>query len=112
MVADSLPRTCTVPGSGTTITNNGDGTYTETPDAGTEDVKCSFMAAAGNERVVGGAVAEVGNYVLTFEHGVILRPNVTIVVDATDEESERTFQLVAPLDTSQPVGIRWLATEG
>jgi hypothetical protein len=107
----SLPRTCTIPGA-RTVTNSGDGTWEESTAEGTADVKCSFMAAAGNERLVGGAIAQIGNYVLTFETGVTLTPGMAVAFDATDEEAARTFQLVAPLDEPQQILQRWLATEG
>jgi hypothetical protein len=107
----SLSRTCTVPGAGT-VTNTGDGTWTESTASGTGGVKCSFMAAAGQERLVGGAVAQIGNYVLTFETGVLLQPKMTVVFDASGDEPARTFQLVAPLDEPSQFGQRWLATEG
>lgn len=110
----TLQRTCSIPGAGTT-TNNGDGTWTETTAAAMAGVKCSFMAAAGNERTIGGAVARIGNYILRIESGIALTPSMTVVVDAlngTHEGRARTFQLVAPLDSSLMVGQRWLATEG
>ena len=108
----SFDRTCTVPGT-RTVTNAGDGTWSE----GTADdvalVPCSFMAAAGNERVVGGAVAQIGNYVMRFAWNLSLTPRMTIAVDAhADGRPAKTFQLVAPLDEAFMVGQRWLATEG
>lgn len=109
---DTFNRTCTVPGGATVVTNAGNGTWSEDAGAGTPNVKCSFKAAAGNERVVGGSIAQIGNYILNFERGVALRSNMTILVDATEEEPARTFQLVAPLDGSVTIRQRWLATEG
>jgi hypothetical protein len=110
-----LTRTCTVPGSETTVTPAGDGTWSESAGDGTAGVKCSFVAAAGNERVVGGAVAQIGNYVLTFERDAVLNAKMTIPVDAlevdgVEVEAARTFQLVAPLDGPVTILQRWVAT--
>lgn len=108
----SFDRTCTVPGA-SSVTNTGDGGWSEGTTGDTAGVPCSFMAAAGNERLVGGAIAQVGNYILRFGWNVSLSPKMTIAVDVTaDGRPAKTFQLVAPLDEAFMVGQRWLATEG
>jgi hypothetical protein len=110
VMAPSLPRTCALSTPGASAVDEyGNTSNTPTTQA---NVRCSFMAAAGSERVLGGAVAQVGNYVLTFEAGVALTPRQSVAVAASADEPARTFQLVAPLDEPQMIGQRWLATEG
>lgn len=109
--AARLPRTCTIPGA-LTVTNNGDGTYTEAPDGSTPEIRCSFKPASGSERIVNGAVASLSQYVMRFEFGVVLSPQMTIEVDADEDKGmpAKTFQLVAPLDGAVQIGQQWLAT--
>lgn len=108
--AGSFDRTCTLSAPGTASTDDY-GNTTDTPTT-TSAVPCSFMATAGNERLVGGAIAKVGNYVIRFAWDRLVTPKMTAVVDAhADGRPAKTLQIVAPLDEAFMVGQRWLATE-
>lgn len=104
----SLARTCTLKTPGSPTASRGQFTQTES-DAATA-VKCSFRPATGDERVVGGAQIPVGSYVVTFESGVAIKSEMRAVFNATGDELEKSFSLIAPLDTPQPIGQQWLAT--
>jgi hypothetical protein len=105
----SLDRTCTVSTPGTPSTDEY-GNTTNTPSTASS-VPCAFMATAGNEKLVGGAIAQVGNYVLRFKWDRALTPKMSVAVDVSGSLPAKTFQLVAPLDHGTPIGQRWLATE-
>lgn len=101
-----LKRRCTVTPNTGADTPDAYGGHTTGAGTPVTDVPYSFSSAAGDERLAGAQLAQVGRYVLRFPHDQALNPEAVVTDEA---DGTKVFHLIAPLDRARPVGQEWLA---
>lgn len=109
-VERSMPDTCSISTPGTETRDAYGETVPGSPTVRT-NIICGYSPATGNERVIGGAVVAIGDYIVRLPANTVVRADSTITVAARDDAPAHVFQVKAALHGSDEVVTRVLATE-
>jgi len=109
----TLRDLATVKKPSNTETRDAYGELTTADETVVSGVKCGYRILNGMERIVAGGQAAAGDVEIRFESSVagVVKPEMTVVIEARDPLPERTFKVTRALETSLTVGARVIAVE-